>query len=50
MKHFLCTITYILILILFIDDDDDSTDIENIHLSNMKSNVIIGDNEDVDED
>ena len=50
MKHFLCTITYILILILFIDDDDDSIDIEDIHLSNVESNVIVGDNADVDED
>ena len=48
MKHFLCT--YILILILFIHDDDDSTNIEDIHISNVKSNVIVRDNTDVDKD
>ena len=36
-----------LILILFIDDDD-STYIEDIHLSNVESKVIIGDNADMD--
>ena len=50
MKRFLCKITYILIVILFITDDDDSTDIKDIHLSNVESNVIIGGNADVDED
>ena len=37
--------------ILFIDDDDDdSTNIDDVHLSNMESNVIIGDDADEDED
>ena len=44
MNHFLCTITYIFILILFIDDDDDSSDIKDVDLSNVESNVIIRDN------
>ena len=38
-----------LILILFIDDDD-STYIEDIHLSNVESKVIIRDNVDMDVD
>ena len=40
-------------LILFIDDnggdDDDSTNIEDVHLSNVESNVV-GDYTDQDED
>ena len=30
-------------------DDDDSTNIENVHISNIESHVIIGYNEDDDE-
>ena len=32
------------------DDDDDSTNIEDVHLSNVESHVIIGYNKDEDED
>ena len=35
--------------ILFIDDDD-STNIDDAHVSNVESNVIIGDDADEDED
>ena len=52
MKHFLYTITYELMLILFNDDngdDDDSTNIEEVNLSNVESNVV-GDYVDEDED
>ena len=31
--------------ILFIDDDDDdSTNIDDVHLSNVESNIVVGDN------
>ena len=33
--------------ILFLDDDDDSADIDDVHLSNVESNVV-GDYEDED--
>ena len=36
--------------ILFLDDDDDSTNIDDVHLSNAESNVIVEDDADKDED
>ena len=37
--------------ILFIDDDDDnSTNIDDVHLSNVGSNIVAEDNADVDEE
>ena len=38
--------------ILFIDanDDDDSTNINNVHLSNVESNIVVGDNANEDEE
>ena len=38
------------ILLLDDDDDDDSTNIEDVHLCNVESHVIIRYNEDDDED
>ena len=35
--------------ILFVDDDDDSTNIDDVYLSNVKSNIVAGDNTDKDE-
>ena len=35
--------------ILFLDDDDDLTNIDDVHLSNVESNVIIEDDADEDE-
>ena len=34
--------------ILFLDDDDDSTDIDDVHISNVESNVVVGDDKDED--
>ena len=34
--------------ILFLDDDDDSTNIDNVHLSNVESNVVVEDDKDED--
>ena len=34
--------------ILFLDDNDDSTNIDDVHLSNVESNVVVGDDEDED--
>ena len=36
--------------ILFLDDDDDSTNINDVHLSNGESNVVVGDDADEDDD
>ena len=49
-KYFIYTITYYLLtyVILFLDDDDDSTDIDDVYLSNVESNVVVGDDEDED--
>ena len=46
MKHFLYIYLLTYVNFFFLDDDDDeSTDIEDVHISNMKSNVIVGDNQ-----
>ena len=37
-------------LIFFLDDDDESTNIEDVHISNVESNFIVGDNANEDED
>ena len=34
--------------ILFLDVDDDSTDIDDVHLSNVELHVVIGDDDDED--
>ena len=36
--------------ILFIDDDDDSTNIDDVHLSNVGLNIVVGDNADEDDE
>ena len=35
--------------ILFIDNDD-STNIDDVHISNVESNIVVGDNADDDEE
>ena len=52
MKHLLCIITYqvMLIIVIYYDDDYESTCFDDVHISYVESNVIIGDNEDDDED
>ena len=35
--------------ILFLDNVDDSTNINDVHLSNVKSNVVVGDDADEDD-
>ena len=34
--------------VFFLDDEDDSTNINDVHLSNVESNVVVGDDEDED--
>ena len=35
--------------ILFLDDDDDSIEVDDVHLYNVESNVVVGDDDDEDQ-